>query len=517
MAFGFFKKVETADIIFHNGHIYTQNPELPWASAVACKGEEIIAVGNFDDMTGITGDSTQVIDLDGKYLFPGFIDIHRSPVLKVFQDKYADLSECTSTEEVIDAVRLWAEENPDSEIVFGYGYRDDLKPLDEGFESESEPQSEAESGSEAEIEAEGTSLEETIVEEAVSQSDEDQLSENLSSTALLLDEACADRPVLLLCASCVDCWTNSAADKIIFETAEEEFVNAITVGYVLNLLIPFDFDAIEENVKQEIEALSDKGFTSVLNLQSPDYFENLYQDSIIGLFNEGELRQRFFGSYFMNRPLIPRALVHRLMSRRTNCLELGNMIHANMLNLYLDNSNSPVPFRQEALDTILEEVCDKGFGVFLEAIEKEDMLMAYAALEHVRSKGYKNVFVIASDSQLCDEDAAELIYWETAFKTWGTNVLSPGSLTGSVSSVQEAIDHLTVDAAQVVGMADKLGSIEPGKLADFAIFDENLFDLDLKLLPRAHASLTVLGGEIVYDAEAENDMEMYNLMSSQQL
>ena len=50
MAFGFFRKTETADLILHNGHVFTQNPELPWASAVACKGEEILAVGNFDDM-----------------------------------------------------------------------------------------------------------------------------------------------------------------------------------------------------------------------------------------------------------------------------------------------------------------------------------------------------------------------------------------------------------------------------------------------------------------------------------
>ena len=83
--------------------------------------------------------------------------------------------------------------------------------------------------------------------------------------------------------------------------------------------------------------------------------------------------------------------------------------------------------------------------------------------------------------------------------------------------MEEAIDHLTVDAAAVVGMSEKLGSLEAGKLADMAIFDENLFDLDLKLLPRIHASITVLGGEIVYDADAENDMEMYNLMASQQL
>lgn len=474
MAFGFFKKVEAADLILHNGHVFTQNPELPWASAVACKGEEIMAVGNFDDMDGFIGNDTQIIDLDGKYVFPGFIDIHRSPVLKTFEGRYADLSECSSPEDVAEAIRDWADENPDNEIIFGYGYRDDLKPED-GEEDE------------------------------------------FSASSRLLDEVCPDKPVLLLCTNCIDCWTNSAADRIIVDTAEEECVDTVTVGYVLNLLIPFDFDVIEESVRTEISDLADKGFTSVLNLQSPDYFESLYQDSIIGLYNEGQMRQRFFGSYFMNRPLLPQGLIHRLMSRRTNCLELGGMIHAEMLNLYLDNSNSPVPFTQDSLNKILEDVCDKGFEIFLEAIEKEDLLMAYDALEHVRSKGYKNMFVIASDCQLSSEDTADLIYWESAFKTWGTNVFSPGSLTGSVTSVEEAIDHLTVDAAAVVGMSEKLGSLEPGKLADMAIFDENLFDLDLKLLPRIHASITVLGGEIVYDADAENDMEMYNLMASQQL
>lgn len=474
MAFGFFKKAETADLILHNGHVFTQNPELPWASAVACKDGEITAVGSFENMREIVDDNTRIVDLDGKYVFPGFIDIHRSPVLKVFEGKYLDLSECTSADEVAEAVRCWAEDNPENEIVFGFGYGDDLKP-------------------------------------------EDSEEDDLSASSRILDEVCPDRPVLLLCANCLDCWTNSASDKIIAEAAEEEFVNTVTVDYVLNLLIPFDFDEIEENVCQEISALVDKGFTSILNLQSPDYFENLYQDSIIGLYNEGSLKQRFFGSFFINRPLLPQVVVYRLMTRRTNCMELGEMIHAESLNLYLDNSHSPVPFSQEALNMILEDVCDKGFDIFLEAIGYEDLLMAYTALDHIRGKGYKNIFVIASDYALRDEDAADLIYRESAFTTWGTNVLSPGSLTGSVSSVTEAIDHLTLEAAEAIGMGDRLGTLQEGKLADMAVFDENLFDLDLKLLPRIHASMTVLNGEIVYDADAENDMEMYNLMASQQL
>ena len=50
MAFGFFKKAQTADIIFQNGHIYTHDPDFPWADAVACQDGLITAVGDFDAM-----------------------------------------------------------------------------------------------------------------------------------------------------------------------------------------------------------------------------------------------------------------------------------------------------------------------------------------------------------------------------------------------------------------------------------------------------------------------------------
>ena len=148
---------------------------------------------------------------------------------------------------------------------------------------------------------------------------------------------------------------------------------------------------------------------------------------------------------------------------------------------------------------------------------RSDMLMAYAALEHVRSKGYKNTFVIACDSEPLKEDVEKYLYWETAFKTWGSDVFASGSLSNGKLTIEEAIDHLTTGAAKVIGMEDSLGAVESGKLADFAIFDENLLELDPEMLSRVHASMTVVGGEIVYDVEAENDMELYTMMASQQL
>lgn len=511
MAFGFFKKAEYADLIFYNGHIYTQDPELPWAEAVACKGEKILGVGNLDGMEAVTGPETRLVDLDGRYLLPGFIDVHRSPVLRVFDGKYLDLSECSTTEEVLEAVAAWADENPDDEIVFGYGYRDDLKPDDIKLdETESEPEAEAD---EAVCEAETEAADESECE-AESEAAADEAVQ--MSSADLLSEVCDDRPVLLLCANGIECWTNDMADEIIVNTAEEEYVQTITTSYALNLLIPFDFEEIEEAVRQEIEALSDSGFTSVLSLGMPDYLENLYQDSIIGLYNEGRIRQRFFGSYFLNRPLRIQPLMHKLMEHRTTCIEMNGLLNARTLNLYLCNETSPVAFTQSSLDKILEEVSDKSFDVFIEAINYDDLLMAYDALEHIRARGYKNTVTIASDYELSAADSSERPSSTEACKTWGTNLSADRSIYGKMTSSQEVIDQLTVEAAKILGMSETLGSIEAGKLADFAIFDENPLDCELKLIHRLHACMTVLGGEIVYDVDAENDMELYELMMSQQ-
>ena len=66
MAFGFFKKQAVADIIFMNGKVYTQNPEQPWAEAVAVVDGEILAVGDTEEiMEDFEGDDTEVVDLEG--------------------------------------------------------------------------------------------------------------------------------------------------------------------------------------------------------------------------------------------------------------------------------------------------------------------------------------------------------------------------------------------------------------------------------------------------------------------
>ena len=418
MAFGLFKKTQQADIIFYHGHIYTHDPDFPWAEAVACLDGKILAVGDFDAMDSIKGSDTEIFDLQDKYVLPGLIDVHRSPVLRIFDGKYLCLSDCSDSDEVCGKLTDWADSHPNDEILFGYGYKEDCEPEQED-----------------------------------------------------LDQCCQDRPVVLLAESGVGCCINSAAEAIVTETAEEECVEVITASYILNLLIPFDFTSIEEEVNEEIETLCDKGITSVLNLQTPDYLESLYQDSLLGLYNEGLIKQRFFGAYLLNRPLIPKGLVHRLMARKTNCSEMGELIHAEMLNIYLDQESCPMEFSQEALEEILLAACDKGFPMFIEAIQYEDLKKAYYALETLRNKGYKNTITIASDCDLQDADLSLLEKSDTVLTTWGTNVFASHPVAADVKTVADAIDELTVKAAAIIGTEDKLGTIEKGKLADLAIFD----------------------------------------------
>ena len=59
-----------------------------------------------------------------------------------------------------------------------------------------------------------------------------------------------------------------------------------------------------------------------------------------------------------------------------------------------------------------------------------------------------------------------------------------------------ALRAITLNAAAALGLDDRLGSIEPGKDADLAIFDGD------PLLPTSRVTHTLIGGSVVYEAQA---------------
>lgn len=70
------RTAEPPDLILTNGHIVTVNPDQPEAEAVAVRGARIIAVGDSETIDKMRGEQTEVIDLAGKTMVPGLVDGH---------------------------------------------------------------------------------------------------------------------------------------------------------------------------------------------------------------------------------------------------------------------------------------------------------------------------------------------------------------------------------------------------------------------------------------------------------
>jgi predicted amidohydrolase YtcJ len=66
----------SAERIFFHAKVFTGDPQNPYAEAVAIRGDKIIAVGNLPEVEKSLSKHAERIDLEGKSLFPGFIDSH---------------------------------------------------------------------------------------------------------------------------------------------------------------------------------------------------------------------------------------------------------------------------------------------------------------------------------------------------------------------------------------------------------------------------------------------------------
>lgn len=65
-----------ADLIIQNAHIWTVDPSLPEAEAVAIHGDRIVAVGSRPQVDAWRGPQTRVVDAGRRRLLPGFNDAH---------------------------------------------------------------------------------------------------------------------------------------------------------------------------------------------------------------------------------------------------------------------------------------------------------------------------------------------------------------------------------------------------------------------------------------------------------
>ena len=65
-----------ADLVLTGGTVATVDEEMSIAEAIAIRGSRIISVGPTSQISRFVGPSTAAIDLEGKFVMPGFIEGH---------------------------------------------------------------------------------------------------------------------------------------------------------------------------------------------------------------------------------------------------------------------------------------------------------------------------------------------------------------------------------------------------------------------------------------------------------
>jgi predicted amidohydrolase YtcJ len=70
------QRVEPADLVITNGTVATVDETRPRAAGLAVRGETIVAVGSIDEIKAYIGPKTEVIDLEGAFAMPAFIESH---------------------------------------------------------------------------------------------------------------------------------------------------------------------------------------------------------------------------------------------------------------------------------------------------------------------------------------------------------------------------------------------------------------------------------------------------------
>ncbi|MFK7767977.1 MAG: amidohydrolase [Mariniblastus sp.] len=110
------------DLILTGGNVYTVDAAKPTAQAIAILKDRIIAVGTNEEIKNLIGDETRVIDLDGKFVMPGFIEGHAHFVGLGESMMMLKLQKSKNWDDIVEQVREAAKVTPPGEWIIGRGW-----------------------------------------------------------------------------------------------------------------------------------------------------------------------------------------------------------------------------------------------------------------------------------------------------------------------------------------------------------------------------------------------------------
>lgn len=115
---------QKADSIFYNGHVISVDEHDSIYEAIAISGNKILALGTTDEIEHFCGDDTLKVNLEGRSLIPGIIDSHVHTAIYGMNANNLDMrpSNVSSIEDMKRLIKEAAKNTPKGQWIRGWGY-----------------------------------------------------------------------------------------------------------------------------------------------------------------------------------------------------------------------------------------------------------------------------------------------------------------------------------------------------------------------------------------------------------
>ncbi len=525
--------------IFRGGPIYTGLEEAPIAEAVAVADGIILAVGSADLVAAGAGDDPVVVDLQGASLYPGFTDAHAHLLGVGMRELTLNLEGTASVAELVAIVEASVNSAAAGETVYGRGWietgwpegrmptRDDLDPV-----SGANPVVLERADGHAVV-VNSAALDAVGVDEEAADPDGGKIErdENGRATGILIDNAIA------LIAPLIDA-PDEAKKREAYAKASDVYAAYGWTGMHNMSVAPDDIGLIEtlsDDGAIDIRVYNsiDKSGVDMLVATGPRQSANdrivtraikFYVDGALGSRGAALLapysdRPDTTGLLVMNHDeaiaLFEKALAAGL---QVNTHAIGDRGNRMLLDWYEEAfaahpEKTDLRWRDEHTQILHTDdiprfaklgvipsmqpshaIGDLFFAPDRLGPDRLDGAYAWRALIDSGS-------IIAGGSDAPVERGDPLIEFYAAVARRGLNGYSDENWRpGQAVSRAEALKMFTLWPAYAAFQEDVLGTIEPGKRADFTVFSKDIMTIPENEILTAKPVMTVVDGEIVFRA-----------------
>ena len=117
--------VEAADLVLRGGTIASVDPQIGQAQAIAVNGTKITAIGTDSEIAPYIGPETELVELNGRFAMPGFIEGHGHFLGFGRAQQILDFSAVRNWNEIVSMVAVAADKSKPGEWILGRGWHQD--------------------------------------------------------------------------------------------------------------------------------------------------------------------------------------------------------------------------------------------------------------------------------------------------------------------------------------------------------------------------------------------------------